>query len=434
MKMWKNLTIAVIFISLITGCIQQGEEENTIIGVTENIQGASKPAQQIIMEEYIKNYDGYGKLFLYDITGDNFPELMELDFPDDIWNCEVYDFSGNEPVSIGRFNGEEGEIVYLCQDEEENRFILSHFGIYKLGACSYYCEKDLIDEHVMKNMTLGTTVTYFINRKENKYYNGSIYFAGEEREGVGFWEQDSEGKLESEKRLINHMNEYIGKCEILDTITLPEYDEEDLFLQEMSIKAKDYHYIPDYDYEEWLVVYQKEMEEQSVTICGKEYDSQMDNLCLDWEDLDETFDSDVLNEFSNLKSVYFEEGFKDETYPKITIKVSEWCQRVQKMSIAPKCFELSGDLDQFSSLRELSLWGDRKEMGDVSFITDFPKLKVVNLWIDNVTMDLAEQISRMETVEVVTWSGQRFFYGEMTEKERMQIETMFSDKVFIAVK
>lgn len=453
MKRWEILLIIVMLLFLTT-CANNVQiqsikenfensdsEETTVLKTTDSgselkLIKNSNSKQQTIIETYLKTIsDDWYDWFLYDITGDGFPEIISMYIPETTWFFKVYDFSGAEPIEIGSFDGEIGGEIFICQDLQGERFILSYGGAYNMmGVVWYYCEKNMIEEHIIKREVLGETETYYSDWDKNEYYNAYISFDGLIKDGIGFCKKDANGKIDSEKRLIQYMNEYLNNYEILDVITLPEYGQEDVFVADMQQKAERYNYVPDYDYVEWFEEYQNEIKDRTITICGKEYDSQTDTLYLSWNDLDETFDSDILNEFPNLRVIQFNEGYGMESYEKINIKVSDWCENIQVMRIAPQYFELMGDFQRFSNLVEIDLWGDRNEMGDISYILNFSNLKVINLWMDNMTMDVVENVSRMDNVEVVTYSGQRNFYGEMTEEQREQVEETLSNKIFVGVK
>ncbi len=428
MRLTKLTVVVVLTLSFATACTREGEKEDVTTKVTENIQEDSKPAQQIIMEEYIKNYDGYGKLFLYDITGDGFPELLEMYLPEDAWCVRVYDFSSDEPIQIGEFEAGQGENIYFCQDSGGNRFILSHFGSNHMAGVSYYlCEKTTVMEHALQNGILGETLNYNVKEDEFQYYNPAIYFDGDVKEGVGFCRKNPDGQIESEEILIQYMNEYMENCEILDVLVLPDYENEN-FLQAMADKAEHYNYIPEYHYEE------SNAEFQDVVICGKNYDRQLEILYLSPEDLDETFDSDIFNEFPNLKEVCFSEGSEKEEYDVKKIKVSDWCGQIYKMSIAPQYFELTGDLRQFSLLWDIGIYGNGEKIERIDFIAEFPNLKVAGLYIDNVTMDQLKYVGNLQNIEVVAYSGMKDFFGGMTAEQKEMVTEIMADKVFVYVK
>ncbi len=424
MKVWKKLVIAIMFLSFVCACVQK-----------EKGQEASKPAQQIIMEEYIKNYDGYGKLFLYDITGDGFPELLNGENFDGFF-VDVYDFSEEEPKWIGQFSGKSGGKVYVCKDTEGKRFLLSHDGWYQsMGYIMYYCNKTNILEHALENELLGESVSYLSDDwDDDLYYHGMMYFDGEKKEPLGFCREENGTWYETENALIQCMNDYMKDCEILDVLTLPDYGQEEAFVRSMEERAGEYHYVPDYQYNQWYEMYQKELETRKVTICGKDYDSQTELLNLDRSVLDETFDSDILNEFPNLRRVYFEGSAQENNDTKLQIKASAWCSQIMEMRFSPKDFELQGNLEAFSNLLNLTIYGRGEELNDISYLCELPNVRILNLWVDDTTMEFVKLISGIESVHVITYSGQFDFFGEMTGEEIKLIFETLSDKLFVYVK
>lgn len=408
----------------------------------KNIDGSNDDLETLnneyktVMTEYIKENSNGDILFLYDINGDGFPELLNLSYEEGYF-IRIYDFSGSEPKYIGNISCEEGEDIYLCQDSKENRFIIAHYGSYNsMGVISYNCEKANVIGHSISNVMLGKGITYFNPLEENgyKYYNGLLFFDGELKENIGYFNENNNKRLDSEKRLIQYMNEYLNNYEILDVITLPEYGEEEEFVARMQAKAESYNYIPYYNYEEWLAEYQKVVEDRKIMICGKEYDLEAQRICLKWDTLDETFDSDILNEFPNLQEIIFEGSYNMKADKRIPIKSSDWSKKIVVMRISPEYFELMGDMNVYLELGKVTLEGNCDFFGDISYLLDCPNIKVIECWVENGTLELVKLLSEIQSVEVITHSWHYDFYGEMTDAQREQVEEILSDKIFVGVK
>lgn len=430
------------------GDVNQKTDAQTIAMTTEAAQTVPEQTQNTkqreIMENYIKEAQ-HTTNFLYDVTGDNFPELIEIVpmFYKSDYELYFYDFSGGEPKQLTTIGCNAGDKIYICQDENKNRFLLSFQTSYgTAGKNEVEYVKTDIDGHYMISGILGRSVNYIQSnpKADDCYYNAILYFDGELIETLGRCDVTTQNDmLPSEELLKQYFEEYLDKVEILDEITMPQTDSMEAFLQEMDKKKDSFTYIPDYNYEEW---FQKTIEPKRINICGTYYDSESTELYLSANILDETFDSDVLNQFPDLRSVTFDGKIDGEILNKIIIKPSEWCERIMSLSINGEMYELSGDFSSFSNIQEVTFWGDIKKAENLDYVKSIPQVKVLNLYQyfgseRSETEDfvkIIEMVSKLPDLEVVTYSGHNVFFSSMTEEEQNKVYELLSDKIFSCIK
>lgn len=450
-KIWGLIAAGFVFV---TACSNAGTEINqktdaqTTAMTTEAAQTVTEQAQYAdqreAMENYIKEAQNTNG-FLYDVTGDNFPELVELVpmYYKSDYELYFYDFSASEPKQLVQIGCNAGDKIYICQDENRNRFLLSFQTYFQTAGKSQveYVKTD-INGHCMTSAILGKSVNYIQDnpKQERDYYNAILYFEGKNLEALGICDERNEnGTFPSEELLKQCFEEYLDTVEILDEITLPQPDAMDMFLSEMEEKKDTFTYVPDYDYEEW---YKVSVEPECVNICGFNYDVNSTELYLSGNILDETFDSDVLNQFPDLCSVTFDGKSDGAVGDKIVIKPSEWCGRILSMDINTEMFRLSGDFSSFTNIQEVTFWGDIHKTDSVDFIQSIPHARVLNLYqnFDNDRnaaeqfIKIIEAVSGFEETKVVTYSGHSVYFSNMTEEEKDNVYELLSDKIFSCIK
>lgn len=451
--MKKILGMIAAMLVFVTACSNAGTEINqktdaqTTAMTTEAAQTVTEQAQYAVQREAMENYIKEAQNtngFLYDVTGDNFPELVELVpmFYRSDYELYFYDFSSGEPKQLAEIGCNAGDTIYICQDENQNRFMLS-FQTYLQTAGKSEVEyvKTDINGHYMTSSILGRSVNYIQNnpKAEDCYYNAILYFDGASVETLGRCDGKTENDmLPSEELLKEYFEEYLGTVEILDELTLPSSDSVETFLQEMEKKKDNYTFIPDYNYEEW---FGQTIEPERINICGIYYDKTATELYLSANLLDETFDSDVLNQFPDLCSVTFDGKSDGAVGDKIVIKPSEWCGGILSMDINTEMFRLSGDSSSFPNIQEVTFWGDIMQTDD-SDVLSVSNAKVFNLYQTcgdgrngvEKFLKIIETVSSFPELEVVTYSGHNEFFSAMTEEERNKMYELLSDKIFSSIK
>lgn len=155
-----------------------------------------------------KNNIDIQQAFLYDFTGDGFPERMELILePYTLTGCissEVYGWRDNI------VNIEVGDCMYVCRDSDGKNFIVTYetndamAGMSPFAAVRYDFYADGVHSTV-----LGETEVYWDGERD---YTGICTFLGKDLDsGIG----KNGGEILNKK-----LTEYISEYELIDTITI----------------------------------------------------------------------------------------------------------------------------------------------------------------------------------------------------------------------
>lgn len=405
---------------------------------------AATMAQREIMEKYIADQQ-YTSCFLYDVTGDNFPEMIEIVpmyFSMD-YDVTIYDFSGDQPVPLLYVGANEGESIYVCEDADGNRFLLYHESDYHSYGTDVesYIRAD-VKEHSITENVLGRGENYYQDIPGREYaYNAVLEFDGVETQSLGNVNEAIEDSVfPSEEVLKNYFEEYLKSVTVIDEFVLPSSDGMDEFVKKMRAEADDYSYAPDYNYADWLKEFESNVQERSILICGKYYHTEAKSIHLSAENLDETFDSDVLNEFPNLLEISFEAGYYEKAVEnRIKIKASNWCENVKSIKVDLGMFELEGDFSTFTNIKEAMFTGNFQ---NTSYLEDIKKLSQVDIvkfyyisaWDKKDFINAFKLVSEMPNVKVVAYSGHCVISEDMTGEDWECIYDMLSGKVLTCVK
>ncbi len=454
MKKSKLIIGVAMAILLGTACVASQEAKSPVseaVSVESPTEGvttaevitetATEESMQLTQKERVWEFvqenrkDAGDWCFLYDLTGDNFPEMLKINCGDDYYDLYVYDVSGDEPYYMGVIYTGENEEFYICRDDKGNRVIFSHWAsYYQFGTNCYRCHKVGIGGHILVDEVLGESTAYYQpmkNHEDNVYFNAKMYFDGEYKDTIGEYKIVENERPRQETVLLDYLDKYMADYEILDTLTIPGYDEVDAFVAKMDLKSAGYLYEPEYDYEQWLAQYERETEHKTILIGDKEYDSQIGELRLSWDELGDDFDSDVLNEFPNLRSVEFEGNELKTPESKIILKVSDWCGRIQEMDFNYDQYEIIGDVSAFSELRELRIRGWYEDISQMDYIEKMTNLNIVLVRMDNITMDFAKLMNDIDSIKAVLYiNGTGGINWELHE----QIKSVFTNKTYFYVK
>lgn len=181
-------------------------EETTV--TTEETTPITPLENEYAWLEAAKNDIYTQQAFLYDFTGDGFPERMELILePYTLTGCissEVYGWQDNI-VNIVI-----GDCMYVCRDSDGKNFIVTlttndgMAGMSPFTAVRYDFYADGVHETV-----LGETEVYLSGER---YYTGICTFLGKDMDsGIG----KNGGEILNKKLM-----EYISEYELIDTITI----------------------------------------------------------------------------------------------------------------------------------------------------------------------------------------------------------------------
>lgn len=449
----RKLLIFVCLMVLFSACTKMDDsktatQENLVKNVTENItENVTEnvvTSQRELMEENIANRQ-YAHCFFYDVTGDNFPEMIEIvpmGFSMD-YDVVIYDFSGEEPVLLLYAGANAGESIYVCKDADGNRFLLyreSDYHTYGMDTESYI--RADVKEHSITKTLLGRGENYYQNIPGAEYaYNAVLEFEGVNTQNLGSMNEPAENMLyPSEELLKSYFEDYLKKVTVIDEFVLPSGNEMDGFIQKMMARADDYSYTPNYNYADWLKKWESQVEVKKILICGKYYNADAKSIHLFAEDLDETFDSDILNEFSNLEEISFEAGYYEKAAEnRFKIKASDWCENITFIKVDLGMFELQGDFSAFTNIKEAMYSGDFR---NTNYLEDIKKLSQVDIvkfyyisaWDKKDFINAFTMISHMPDVKVVAYSGHCVISEDMKKEDWESIYDALSGKVLTCVK
>lgn len=244
----KKLTVILLAALLLGGCgsgwdgeiqsensktSQTAEETTTAVTTTaEKVTTAKNDTTTVTTDEAIPLTpleearawaDEYPYRFLYDLTGDGFPEKISMP------GGEFVEFEGDISSSVYGTIGRNictGEEIFVCRDTDGKIFIASCYsGDGMAGCTAFYASRYDFYSNCVIETNLGEAEVFFTPyghdyENERKYYTAAYEFLGDSSERAELINLSTDVVY---NRLKNRLAEYISGYELIDTIVLNHY-------------------------------------------------------------------------------------------------------------------------------------------------------------------------------------------------------------------
>lgn len=346
--------------------------------------------------DYIKDKDYVKHAFLYDFTGDGFPECMDLFF-------EPYILSGR--ITSEAYGWQHGIVaggdLYVCRDSGGKNFIVTS---YSLGADAIWgmtpytaLRYDFYADGIIETV-IGEANVYYNN---DEYYAGICTFLGEDLECGR--DENAGGILE--KRLM----EYISEYELVDTIKIENENGEikAVFEADTNFTVENAAVLPEYDGTEIYL--------QSIEIHEK--------------NIKEGIDLDYLDRYEYIGQIEFSKAYEPPA-EKYKIPEGDWHKNVKTLRIDINTWDTS-ELSSFTDAEYVIVDGINIERSDLEFLKDMPSVKCVYLYFAANSADAFIPLTEMPSLEALIDSGHGSCMEYLSEEDKTKVKELFpEDKYF----
>lgn len=388
------------------------------------------------LEQMYKYREDCGSEFLlYDFTGDNFPETVE------IWGAEwgsdycIRDFYGNTCCLV--YGGDLAyDKIYVCSDGE-HKYIVS-YGITGMSGCTWRYAKrfDFYENGEITERTIGYADNFW-RWSDSKRCNTEFYFEDSVVSPIGFYSHEYEDReTQFAKDTIDEMFEaefkkYLSGCNIIDEISFG-FDEINFrWVIESTSQQPDFAEYP----AENADIPDKSVEEIALGKISYPIDST--SVVINSDYIPDDFDFNVLDRFENLKCVDFYAVSPESFEKRYTIKPSEWCKRLETLTIDPFVFSVEGGLGCFENVTDLQLMVDSGPIDDLSFLKDMPNIKVLRPYFSVTDKEVYRTLTELPNLQVIADSEMwpTFERSHIPKEEIPDVMTeMFADYLWVLLK
>ncbi len=375
---------------------------------------------------------------LYDLTGDDFPEMIEIfgGYMSD-YEFTVSDMSRGFPVNLysgcldrdGKiYFGREGDIPFIAV-----AYLTGGYSHFELSAerCDFYgngvCDYDI-----------GGAKVYYLRevyedngeRKEySRCYNSGFGFEGSNAQRLCFYDvfyDDRENFSDPlEKQFYDAFESYISGYEIIDEIS---FDSEKGIITKKEIQP-----FADLPGDSEIRMEEKPVIPMIDTGWGV-FPADSKHIYVYADELNESFDSDILNEFEDLTSVSFDGSSDFEGH--IAVKQpSDWCSKISYLEINTDIFTFEGDWSCFENVKSLRLNGNIESF---DFIKEMRNIEVFYPpYAYEMTLtdkDMLLPLTELPKLAVIADSGHCSFLEGISDDERSEIYEMLDGCIWVYLK
>lgn len=325
------------------------------------------------LEQVYKYCEGKNNCLMYDFTGDNFPEVLEI-FPDGMRGFEYAVIDAVDEREIGFGVVGDDNKLYVCQDDD-HKYIVSEYVWDMAHFWRWEAEcNDFLDNGVSRRK-IGYLESYHKTDNENndRFYNFETSFEGSDREPSGFFSTDTEETIKlTDEIFAERFNEYLSKCNVIEEIRLT-VDENDCLSIRSTLETADFTESPADDYRSMIDFYgSADKTEYNSFTRGAHYRYDgvyvSDNgefMVLYLDDIPDDFDFTSLKEFENVRKLHIQGRADNLEFVKTMPEI---------MVIELQNFRLTEvDKEILRPLLELPNLAAIADSGMGSFIDDFPK-------------------------------------------------------------
>ncbi|MCM1328949.1 MAG: hypothetical protein NC253_05850 [Ruminococcus sp.] len=340
--------------------------------------------------------------FLYDFTGDGFPECVEL-------LSEPFVIAGG--ISSTAYGWRDnisniviGDCLYVCRDGNGKNFIVTCYstdamaGMTPFTAVRYdFCADGLTET------TIGELEIY---HGGDKPYIGKCTFLGEELD------RGADGIFKK------RFTEYISEYELADTITINYENGE--------FKAD---FGADTDFSEEYINDFPEYRTEKVLVGGFEYDNDFPTFFLNDKCFENGFDYDELNKLKNLDYISF--GYiSEENAEKAAIKHGDWCGKVKTVYVEAAEW---GGVEGFSELCNVEfaiVSGNGVKAADLEFLKEMPSIRYIYAYFTANSADAFIPLSEMPNLEAIIDSGHGSCMETLTDEEKQRVKELLPEEKY----
>ena len=331
------------------------------------------------LEQMYKYCEDFGnKFLLYDFTGDNFPETVEIWGAE--WGCDyvIRDLNGNICPIVGNGSLIDSKI-YVCS-EDGHKYILAYC-FSGVSGWEWLTAKriDFYNNGDISESIVGYAEIYTATQKR---YNSEFYFEDSDASPIGFYTYDiSSWDTKPEDELTCNMfdeefEKYLSGCDVIDEINFG-----------------------------------------SVIGCLHPRNDYADSPNEDhlFEEPDEHIDTDTH---------YFDDS----------VRLSEDGKTLAiYMNKLPENFDFE-ELKSFGDIKELYING--YDLENIEFVKYFPEMEVVHTYFTINDTEVLRPLTELPKLAVVADSGQGSyllarFLDDGTDEARNRIREMLGDRLWV---
>lgn len=382
--------------------------ETTEAAVTESTTEAE--TEPLTPLEKMKNRaDGSSSVFLYDITGDGFPELLKADFIEDAFFIEavseLYEWDG--------YIETDGKI-YVCRDTDGRIFLASCSGnFFNAGVTSYTALRYDFYSNDIEITCIANVDVYMYpwwETEEDKYlyctYDSDVF-------------ENYSGTLDSHTAE-NMLADYISAYELLDVI--------ELTLEQGNISVG---FGADGDFSEECSddLPENELSSKQIAIGDSVFPGDIRNIVFRPHQLGDDVDLDILNSFEKLTDIDFVN--EHPTEEKVKIKTGEWCKKIKSLQVNVSVYDtVNTDFSAFENVECININGHGTRE-NLEFLKDMPKIKIIDAFFLADSPEAFIPISELPELEAIIDSGQGSCLENLSGEERERVTELFpKDKYF----
>ena len=429
----KKLFIAMAVLLLLCGCEKSAEmpaeisdtsqtaevtekvSETEVTMAAEKVTAAKTESTTVTTEETVpltpleemRKQAETESSFLYDITGDNFPELFEFGFYGDesVLFASSAIYKWDYIISCN-------DRIYVCRDDDGKIFLAS-------GDTDYF----------MAGYTPYTAVRYDFFSNDIR----TTYIASVQEYTYPWWEEGGNSYYIYESDVfpdydgaIDHttvqklLEEYVSGYELLDVIEFKAAENR----TEVSFGAgTDFSE----NYTDDLPEYENTSEK--ITINGEIYESDITNIVFRPHQIEGDFDFDILNKFEKLCDIDFVN--ENPLEEKAKIKTGEWCKKIKYLQVNVSAYDtVNTDFSAFENVEAINING-RMTRENMEFIKDMPNIKIIDTFCIAESPDAFVPISELPNLEAIIDSGQGSCMEKLSYEEQERVmELLPRDKYF----
>lgn len=432
----KKLTVILLAALLLGGCgnsaempQKNSETSQTAAGTTtavttaaEKVTTAKTETSAVTTEEAVPLTpleeaqawaDEYPYRFLYDLTGDGFPERFNI--REGSITSSVYDITWQYIYMEDKF--------YVCRDNDGRIFLAACYGGYEMAGCTtFYASRYDFYSNCVIETNLGEAEVFFTPygydyENERKYYTAAYEFLGDSSERAELINSSTDVVY---GRLKNRLAEYISGYELIDTIVLDRNNKNDKLI--VSFDA-------DTDFAEEASDDLPEYEITQIDIGDFKYEIYGNYVRINADALANSFDFDVLNEFKELDHIEFD-WLSYEPEEKVKIPKGDWCGRIKKMRININHWDTT-DFSLFSNVESIIIDGWGTERADLEFLKDMPSVRYIYAYFTANSAETFIPLSEMPDLEAIIDSGHGGCMWNLSAEEQKKVmELLPEDKYF----
>lgn len=382
----------------------------TLKDVTETTEKAeTEPPSPL---EEMKTWATGGSDFLYDITGDGFPELLKVYFAEDAIFIEAV----SEIYEWDDYIETDGK-VYVCRGGDGRIFLASCSGnFFNAGVTEYTALRyDFYSNDIEKTCIANVDVYMYPywETDDDTYlyctYDSDVF-------------ENCSVTLDSHTAE-NMLAEYISAYELLDVIEIINDN------GEISVS-----FGADGDFSEECSddLPENELRSEEIMIGNEIYSGDISNIVFRPKQLGGDFDFDILNRFENLTDIDF---VCDHAYSeKTVIKTGEWCKKIKSLQVDVSAYDtVNTDFSAFENVEYININGHGTR-GNLEFLKDMPNIKLIYAFFLADSAEAFIPFTELPKLEAVIDSGQGSCTENLSEEEREKVTEFFPrDKYFWGV-